>query len=184
METGPVKDSHKVQEDFNSAVQPSRNKPFYWRYGAYNIYLSIRNFFLGEKKPKKNDNKFADMAETLLSTISDKSDLELLSTSEKLLSQQRMLEDTRARRRLEKWATRVIAYYLLLVFLLILTNGAVLIFHPVETIELIGGGNILVKRGFISDSIMTVILTTTTINIIGLGVIVLKGHFDRARTEK
>ena len=33
------------------------------------------------------------------------------------------------------------------------------------------------KHGFITDTVMTVILSTTTINIIGLGVIVLKGHF-------
>ena len=33
-------------------------------------------------------------------------------------------------------------------------------------------------EGFISDSVLTVILTTTTINVIGLGVIVLKGHFS------
>lgn len=95
------------------------------------------------------------------------------------MKQQRMLEDTRARRRLERWATKAIAYYLVCVFLLIVVNGVVLILNPIETTEIIGSSGVLVKRGFISDSIMTVILTTTTINIIGLGVIVLKGHFDK-----
>lgn len=183
METGFI-DKDKIQDAFDKAVRPDKEKHSSWEYGGYNIYLTVRNFFFGEKKIKKNDNKFADIAETLLSTISDEPNVELLSTSEKLLSQQRMLEDTRARRRLERWATRVIAYYLISVLLLVLVNGAVLIFHPVETTEFIGGGDVIVKRGFISDSIMTVILSTTTINIIGLGVIVLKGHFERVKTEK
>ncbi len=30
---------------------------------------------------------------------------------------------------------------------------------------------------------MGVVLSTTTINVIGLGVIVLKGHFDNKKTE-
>lgn len=33
-------------------------------------------------------------------------------------------------------------------------------------------------NGFMSDTIMGVVLSTTTINVIGLGVIVLKGHYD------
>ncbi len=179
-----MKNNGKRAEDvdaaFDSAVGKSKsNKSLCLKYGGYLIFLAIRNFFFGEKSPKKNDDKFADLAETLISTIPDNPNSELLSSSEKLLKQQRMLEDTRARRRLEKWATRTIAYYLLFVFLLIAVNGLVLILNPIETTEIIGSNGALVKRGFISDSIMTVILTTTTINIIGLGVIVLKGHFDK-----
>lgn len=52
-----------------------------------------------------------------------------------------------------------------------------------DTTEIIGSG-MSVKRGFISDSIMTVILSTTTINIIGVGVIVLKRHFDKSKDNK
>ncbi len=173
-----------VNEAFANLVGKSNKKDISWlKYGGYLIYSNIRCFFLGEKPLKKNVNKFADLAETLISTIPDNPNVELLSSSEKLLEQQRMLEDTRARRRLERWATRTIAYYLLSVFILLVANGIVLVFNPIDTTEIIGGG-MSVKRGFISDSIMTVILTTTTINIIGLGVIVLKGHFDKSKDNK
>lgn len=149
----------------------------------YCIFQGIRNFFLGEKKPKKNLNKFSDIAETLISTIPDDPNEELLIASGKLLEQQRILEDTRARRRLERWATRTIVCYLFAVFLLIIANGIVLIKYPTETVEFLGKSQSVVRRGFITDSIMTVILSTTTINIIGLGVIVLKGHFDKNKSQ-
>jgi hypothetical protein len=92
---------------------------------------------------------------------------ETLKKGEQLLKLQREMENTRARRRLEHWACRVIVCYLLFVFVLILLNGASQIVFP----------HVFVNHGFISDTVMTVVLSTTTINIIGLGVIVLKGHF-------
>lgn len=189
MEKGTVeKQSNKqatnIDKKFNNIIGKTKTQDVVWlKYGGYLLYYKIRCFFLGEKPLKKNDNKFADLAETLISTIPDNPSTELLASSEKLLEQQRMLEDTRARRRLERWATRVIAYYLLSVFVLLIANGIVLVFNPIETTEMIGNG-LLVKRGFISDSIMTVILTTTTINIIGLGVIVLNGHFNKNKDKK
>lgn len=80
--------------------------------------------------------------------------------------QQRIMDDTKARRRLERWARNTIVAYLAAVFLLVIMNGAWIIWNDVFT-----------DHGFISDTAMTVILSTTTINIIGLEVIVLKGHF-------
>ena len=68
-------------------------------------------------------------------------------------------------------------------FVLLIINGIVLLYHPIETKEFIGSSSILVNRGFISDSIMTVILSTTTINIVGLGFIVLKGHFPQEKEK-
>ncbi len=172
-----------VDDAFDAAVGKSDTKGHsQWKYGGYMLFRAVRDFFLGERPRKKNDNKFSDLAETLISTMPENSSKELLVSSENLLKQQRMLEDTRARRRLERWATRVIAYYLMCVFLLIIANGIVLLVNPVETLELMGDSGV-VKRGFISDTIMTVILTTTTINIIGLGVIVLKGHFEKDKDD-
>lgn len=176
------------EEDINQEFSqetgvPEKTSSFKWKYGGYCIFQGIRNFFLGEKKPKKNLNKFSDIAETLISTIPDDPNEELLIASGKLLEQQRILEDTRARRRLERWATRTIVCYLFAVFLLIIVNGIVLIKCPTETVEFLGKSQSVVRRGFITDSIMTVILSTTTINIIGLGVIVLKGHFDKNKSQ-
>lgn len=173
-----------INQEFSQATGvPEKTSSFKWKYGGYCIFQGIRNFFLGEKKSKKNLNKFSDIAETLISTIPDDPNEELLIASGKLLEQQRILEDTRARRRLERWATRTIVCYLFAVFLLIVANGIVLIKYPTETVEFLGKSQSVVRRGFITDSIMTVILSTTTINIIGLGVIVLKGHFDKNKSQ-
>lgn len=181
----PVNDGD-VNKDFAAATGTPQKvvKRFNWEYGAYEAFRYVRNFFLGEPKPAKSQNKFSDLAETLISSIPDNPNSELLNSSGKLLEQQRMLEDTRARRRLEKWATRVIAWYLIAVLMLILANGIALMFHPVEMDEMFRLSGTGSQKGFISDSIMTIVLSTTTINIIGLGLIVLKGHFPQENKNK
>ena len=98
----------------------------------------------------------------------------LLESSRKLLGQQRTMDNTKARRRLECWARKVIIWYLILVGVLVILNGLSRIIWP----------EIFTKEGFISDPVMTVILSTTTINIIGLGVIVLRGHFQGGKEKK
>ena len=75
----------------------------------------------------------------------------------------RVHENTKARRRLEKWASKVIGWYLIIVLLVVLANYC-------STLPF----------GFtlcIPDNVICLILTTTTVNIIGLGLIVLRGHF-------
>lgn len=73
-----------------------------------------------------------------------------------------MVENTRARRRLEKWSLRVIAWYLIAVFFIVC-----LCYTNIRWLNIIS----------IPHEIMIAVLTTTTINIIGLGLIVLRGHF-------
>lgn len=136
------------------------------KHGGYKLYYTIKSFFFGLEKPPKNKTKFANIAESLISVLPDKQDKSVLEASEKLLHLQRSLEDTYARRRLEKWASRTISIYLIATFLLLILNGASMVYYPETT-----------PNGFISDTIMGIVLSTTTINIIGLGVIVLKGHF-------
>lgn len=150
-------------------TRSNTEKCFKWKYGFRDSITIIKDFFRGPQKSVRH-NTFAETAETLMEIISSgegemlREDIDkILVESEKLLKQQRITDDTWARRRLEKWATRVIAWYLILVFFLIVATG---IFH-------ITGEEI----DFISDQVMIVVLSTTTINIIGLGVIVLKGHF-------
>ena len=97
-------DNTNVDEDFAKDTGTPKNvvKRFNWEYGAYEAFRYARNFFFGEPKPTKSQNKFSDLAETLISSIPDNSNNpELLNSSGKLLEQQRMLEDTRARRRLK-----------------------------------------------------------------------------------
>lgn len=80
----------------------------------------------------------------------------------------RVHENTKARRRLEKWASVVIVTYLIVVLVIVLMNY----------INIDYGDCWLSKVTIeIPDKIMFTILSTTTINIIGLGLIVLRGHF-------
>lgn len=80
----------------------------------------------------------------------------------------RVHENTKARRRLEKWASIVIVTYLIVVLIIVLMNYINIDY-----------GECWINRVTIEipDKIMFTILSTTTINIIGLGLIVLRGHF-------
>lgn len=145
-----------------------------WKYyGAYRCVGTIKCFILGQRKIKTETNTFSETAEALISA-GDKTDRQTLKAGKDLLRLQRDVENTRARRRLEKWACRVIVAYLLFVFILMLLNGASMIWKP----------NLFQEHGFISDSVMITILSTTTINIIGLVVIVLRGHFEVKKGQK
>ena len=67
----------------------------------------------------------------------------------------------------QKWSLRVIVFYLLIVLFIVLVNYYSLSFIP----------EWLKSESSIPPAIMITILSTTTVNIIGLGLIVLKGHF-------
>lgn len=83
----------------------------------------------------------------------------------------RIIENTHARRRLEKWSLRVIALYLLIVLLIVIATYADVPFLGLPVLV-------------IPPNVMVAILTTTTANIIGLGLIVLRGHFLARESEK
>lgn len=158
------------------------------RYGDYKLVQYVKRFFL--YKPKLNKElDLEDVVKNLLSPFTEESILipkETLDKCEDLLHHQRTLEDTRARRRLEKWATKVISRYLFSVFIILVINGCagfivrlISWFCDVENVP-----EDLLKSGFLSDEVMIVILSTTTINIIGLGLIVLKGHSPSKDNKK
>lgn len=132
-------------------------------YAAYDIFIIVRNFIFGEPSTKHSEETFSSVAEALV-VQGDSTDANVIEASRKLLEQQRLIENTRARRRLERWVTRLITWYLIIVLILIVSNSLVA--------WLSDRG-----EGFISSGIMAAILTTTTVNIIGLGLIVLRGHF-------
>lgn len=140
-----------------------------WKYyGVWRCMCTVKCFFVGRKPPKPETNTFSDLAETLMSNV-ESGDVAILDKSKELIKLQREVENTRARRRLERWACKIIVLYLVFVFLLILLNGLSQIYFK----------EVFRDHGFISDTVMTVILSTTTVNIIGLGVIILRGHFDK-----
>lgn len=145
-----------------------------WKYyGFWRCVCTIKCFLCGKRDITIETNTFGETAETIISTL-DKLDKDTLQVGKDLLHLQRDVENTRARRRLEKWACVVIVVYLIFVFTLILLNGLSMIWKP----------EIFKEHGFISDNVMTIILSTTTINIIGLVVIVLRGHFDNKKGDK
>lgn len=98
---------------------------------------------------------------------SESTSTENIQKSKELTKLHRVVENTKARRRLEKWSLRVIATYLLIVFIIVIACYVDLhidekkVYHIIE----------------IPSEIMITILSTTTVNIIGLGLIVLRGHF-------
>lgn len=140
----------------------------------------IRHLYKGivVLEKKEDPEFFISTARDLIANNTQ--DAFILDTSRKLLVQQRIMDDTKARRRLEKWARNIILCYLIIVFVLVVLNG----------VSQIIWNDIFKNHGFISDTVMTVILSTTTVNIIGLGVIVLRGHFpsygneDGVKSEK
>lgn len=137
------------------------------RYGLHDVTTIVREFIFGQKHIHNNSDVFVDTAQTIV--MQDEVSPEIIEASKHLLEQQRMLEDTMARRRLEKWATKVISWYLIIVCILVITNGLFSLHNG--------------KESFITGGIMIVILTTTTINVIGLGLIVLRGHFPQNKDK-
>jgi hypothetical protein len=105
----------------------------------------------------KKDIDLLHQVEILLNTIPTEPTSDVISKCRHFIELHRIIENTNARKRLEKWATRIIVIYLFVVLL-------VVVFNSLKIIE-------------ISDSVMITILSTTTVNIIGLGLIVLRGHF-------
>ncbi len=126
---------------------------------GYYIIFYIKDFFREPFKIESKDLNILDEVQMLLETECTEKNIEQCKELSKL---HRMVENTKARRRLEKWSLRVIAIYLIAVFLVVVTTYI----RPYDKILL-----------NIPETVMITILSTTTINIIGLGFIVLRGHF-------
>lgn len=127
--------------------------------GYYIPYWGKFFFSRPFKQAKKKDLDVLDKVGTLLDSETTN---ENIANCKELVNLHRIIENTRARRRLEKWSLRIIAVYLILVLFIVVTCY---IRH--EKFHILN----------IPDTIMITILSTTTINIIGLGLIVLRGHF-------
>ena len=129
---------------------------------GYYIPYWIKFFFSKPFKEEKKDLNILDIVQTLLD--SESTSTENIQKSKELTKLHRVVENTKARRRLEKWSLRVIASYLLIVLCIVIACY----------INVGKDGNHIIE---IPPEIMITILSTTTVNIIGLGLIVLRGHF-------
>lgn len=163
-------------DPFDAAVaSPSRsnNKLLWLKHGVYALTVFLWEYCTGPRKPiqpKNKDSQFKFIAERLISTLPDNPDQLTVETTKQLLGQHRTIENTQARRRLERWACWAIVVYLACVFLLLIFNGISRILWP---------DIFTANEPLFSDSVLYVILSTTTVNILGLGFIVLKGHFPQ-----
>lgn len=150
--------------DFDSLFE-SRNRIRWYHYVihlGYYIPYWVRFFFSKPFKEEKRDLNILEMVQQLLESETTNENIE---KSKELTHLHRIIENTKARRRLEKWSLRVIASYLIIVLLIVVCNYARIPFvSDLGTID-------------IPRPIMITILSTTTVNIIGLGLIVLRGHF-------
>lgn len=153
------------EEDWNSLdlgdLFPSNffeNKKDYipWSHGGYKIYFNIKRFFCNTHASKKDIN-ILEQVENLLNSTPSEPSSDVINKCHHFIKLHRIIENTNARKRLERWATKVIVCYLFIVLLL-------LILSSLRIIE-------------ISDTVAITVLSTTTVNIIGLGLIVLRGHF-------
>ncbi len=126
--------------------------------GAYKIYYNTKRFFTSPK-PARELN-LLDQVNSLLNTTGDEPTEEVIKKCRNFIHLHRVTENTSARKRLERWAKRIIVIYLLTVLFLVVACSNR--FYPLMAI---------------SDTVMITILSTTTVNIIGLGLIVLRGHF-------
>lgn len=132
---------------------------------GYYIPYWIKFFFSKPFKEEKKDLNILDIVQTLLD--SEPTSTDNIQKSKELTKLHRVVENTKARRRLEKWSLRVIATYLLVVLLIVIACYIKLPINDKEVYHIIE----------IPSEIMITILSTTTVNIIGLGLIVLRGHF-------
>lgn len=139
--------------------ESKKNKYLVAKHFGYYAINAVREFFSSPYKKEKRELNVLDSIQTLLESESTDENINKCKELSKL---HRMVENTRARRRLEKWSLRVIAWYLMIVL--------VVVFLSYTNIRWLNILNIEYK-------IMIAVLTTTTVNVIGLGLIVLRGHF-------
>lgn len=144
--------SNKKQQTFESFIDDIVKES-----NATNPKFSFKRY-----NEKKIDLNLIDNVVSLLNSCPSNPPEDVIKKCRDFIELHRIMENTSARRRLERWATRVIACYLLIVLIVLIINGLLSFFYD---------------KYLINDNIMITILTTTTINIIGLVLIVLKGYF-------
>lgn len=133
-------------------------------HAGYFIPHMIKCFFSPPGKKEKKELNVLDQVQILMESSTTH---ENIQKCQELTQLHRIIENTKARRRLEKWSLRVIAVYLFVVLLIVMSCYTSWGDKPL----------LYVIKSEIPPNIMIAILTTTTANIIGLGLIVLRGHF-------
>lgn len=100
-----------------------KGKPIKWYHYlihlGYYIPYWIKFFFSEPFKEKKKDLNILDTVKSLLESETTDGNIK---KSKELIHLHRIVENTKARRRLEKWSLRVIALYLFIVLCIVLAS--------------------------------------------------------------
>lgn len=155
IDNSPLSDEEKLANESLNVQENGKNP---WYKGVF-------------KKTQKENPREPKLLEQVNILISD-NPAKVADVCEKYISLHRIVENTKARRRLEKWITRLIVWYLIVV-------GSILLLSSLS-VWLADNGY---PNIFISDKIMVVLLSTTTVNIVALGIILAKGLFHEHEKE-
>lgn len=136
------------------SIPRQENETIPWKSFGFKIWYNIIYIFRNPFKKPKRELNLLEQVEVLINT-GDSGDV--IDYCERYIYLHRIIENTRARRRLERWITRLISIYLLMVFALIIVSY-------------------ILKWNLPSGVIIT-ILSTTTVNIVALGYILVRGLF-------
>lgn len=137
---------------FTAYTQEEQTIP--WRCFVYKLWYNTLYTFRNPFKEPKRELNLLEQVEVLINT-GDSGDV--IDYCERYIYLHRIIENTRARRRLERWVTWLISTCLLIVFTLI-------------TISYILKWNLPL-------GVVITILSTTTVNIVALGYILVRGLF-------
>ena len=143
----------------------SRFRPWYL---FHDSCVVVKEFIFGPKQAAKLDIDPLTITQSLIEA--NPNDASTISICERLVKIHRQTENTKARKRLEKWATKVITCYLLAIAALFVVCYAE---HPN-----------LCFHVRCPQPVMEFLLTTTTVNVLGLVVIVLNGYFQEKENKK
>lgn len=168
-ETNDWRDFDNFEQYFGESIEEN-DIVIPWKHCFYKIFFNIRRLFYSPLKSvrRKEDLNLISQVSILLQT-EQSTDKETINKCAQLISLHRHMENTSARKRLESWAKRIISIYLFVVLVILLMVGG--LFDSWAVFRL-------------NTEVIIVLLSTTTINIIGLGLIVLRGHFEQKKQER
>lgn len=144
--------------NFNSYKQEDQDIP--WRCFIYKLWYNILYTFRNPFKEQKRELNLLEQVEVLINTGGSGN---VIDYCERYIYLHRIIENTRARRRLERWVTRLVSTYLLIVFALIVTS--------------------YILKWDLPLGVIITILSTTTVNIVALGYIFVRGLFHENENE-
>lgn len=144
--------------NFNRYKQEDQDIP--WRCFIYKLWYNILYTFRNPFREPKQELNLLEQVEVLINTGNSG---DVIDYCERYIYLHRIIENTRARRRLERWVTRLVSTYLLIVFALIVTS--------------------YILKWDLALGVIITILSTTTVNIVALGYILVRGLFHENENE-